>query len=297
MKSGFTLIETLVIAAVIAVLTTAVISSLQPLEQIRKGWDRTLLSLASQFHNAVLRTQASQNFLPWTEDISQVPLDSSPAQSYIDRFISTRELKQSFANQHRWLAQLFLTASPTGDPLIICFQPHSAAFRHHQDTSYDAVGNLINCTGTNTCFHCLYTASTPAGDQNNDFAAAIPPSSSPSPTPEPSADLCSDFNPEYPSYPWTCNYSSTWSQYGCTNFCVADLGCDGYCGPAGRHLRKNYYGTGLNFIPCLMSPVQTSQDYCTYGAQANCSYKSYSSNSSDFEYGCTNPIRPIRWIQ
>ena len=35
--------------------------------------------------------------------------------------------------------------------------------------------------------------------------------------------------------------------------------------------------------------------YCVSGEASGCDIKTYTSNPSDFEWGCTNPMRPYKW--
>jgi prepilin-type N-terminal cleavage/methylation domain-containing protein len=62
---GFTLIELLVVISVIGVLAVAVLSSINPIEQINKGRDTGARSDAAQLINAVDRYYATQELFPW----------------------------------------------------------------------------------------------------------------------------------------------------------------------------------------------------------------------------------------
>lgn len=62
---GFTLIELLVVISVIGVLAVAVLSSINPVEQINKGRDTGARSDAAQLINAVDRYYATQEKFPW----------------------------------------------------------------------------------------------------------------------------------------------------------------------------------------------------------------------------------------
>lgn len=122
-----------------------------------------------------------------------------------------------------------------------------------------------------------------------------------SPTPtviaiSPTPSYCEGFDPEKPQFPFTCNYSSKWSKYGCTNYCVQDLGCDSYCPSGQRHLRKNYYTIpGPGFWTCLSHINETVDNYCVSGTVANCANIAYPSSDLNFLWGCTNPRRPYAW--
>ncbi len=67
-SAGFTMIELLVVIAVIGVLAVAVLSSINPIEQINKGRDTRSRSDAAQLISAVDRYFAIHEKYPWNED-------------------------------------------------------------------------------------------------------------------------------------------------------------------------------------------------------------------------------------
>jgi len=66
--AGFTMIELLVVIAIIGILAVAVLSSINPIEQINKGRDTRLRSNAAQLINATDRFYAIQEIYPWNDD-------------------------------------------------------------------------------------------------------------------------------------------------------------------------------------------------------------------------------------
>lgn len=68
-QAGFTMIELLVVIAVIGVLAVAVLSSINPIEQINKGRDTRTRSDAAQLINAVDRYYATQEKYPWNDEL------------------------------------------------------------------------------------------------------------------------------------------------------------------------------------------------------------------------------------
>jgi prepilin-type N-terminal cleavage/methylation domain-containing protein len=66
-QAGFTMIELLVVISVIGVLAVAVLSSINPIEQINKGRDTRTRSDAAQTINAVDRFFATQEKYPWND--------------------------------------------------------------------------------------------------------------------------------------------------------------------------------------------------------------------------------------
>jgi prepilin-type N-terminal cleavage/methylation domain-containing protein len=64
-QKGFTLIELLIVIAILGVLAAAVLSAINPVEQINRGRDTGSLSDAEQLHSAIDRYNAAQGYLPW----------------------------------------------------------------------------------------------------------------------------------------------------------------------------------------------------------------------------------------
>lgn len=62
---GFTLIELLIVIALIGILAVALLSAINPLEQLRKGRDSTRKADASELLNAIERFNASYQCYPW----------------------------------------------------------------------------------------------------------------------------------------------------------------------------------------------------------------------------------------
>ncbi len=71
-QAGFTMIELLVVIAVIGVLAVAVLSSINPIEQINKGRDTRLRSDGAQLISAADRFFAIQGYYPWNGASTEV---------------------------------------------------------------------------------------------------------------------------------------------------------------------------------------------------------------------------------
>lgn len=164
---GFTMIELLVVIAVIGVLAVAVLSSIDPIEQINKGRDTRVRSNAAQLINAVDRYYAIAEIYPWNDaqydDAISDDTDASDAfpdgivctanadgfcqiggvnyargdQLWLSALSETKEVKTSFINQLEddsssnalYLAKADATVD-TDDSLYICFTPSSKQFQN-----------------------------------------------------------------------------------------------------------------------------------------------------------------------
>ncbi len=64
-SKGFTIIELLIVIAILGILATAVLSAINPVEQINRSRDTGTQSDAEQLLSAVQRFNASQGYFPW----------------------------------------------------------------------------------------------------------------------------------------------------------------------------------------------------------------------------------------
>lgn len=64
-RAGFTMIELLIVIAILGILATAVLSAINPLEQINRGRDTGSKSDAEQLIGAIDRHNAFKGFYPW----------------------------------------------------------------------------------------------------------------------------------------------------------------------------------------------------------------------------------------
>ena len=102
-QSGFTLVEILIVIAMLSVIATVLMSTLNPLEQIKKGTDAKRKSNLEQIQRALEMYYHDNNAFPassgdykimvgataylwgdpWLPYINELPRDPSPGQSYI----------------------------------------------------------------------------------------------------------------------------------------------------------------------------------------------------------------------
>jgi prepilin-type N-terminal cleavage/methylation domain-containing protein len=159
-KLGFTMIELLIVIAVLGILAVAVLASINPIEQINRGRDTGSRSDAEQLISAIDRYYAAKGYYPWmTNGVSDntwtdpagtgigalsgdlVQLDDSNSSLGVDNIDiltslssgGTAELKASFTSRLvDPAASNFLSiynSGVSGESTYACFVPKSASFR------------------------------------------------------------------------------------------------------------------------------------------------------------------------
>lgn len=156
-KLGFTMIELLIVIAVLGILAVAVLASINPIEQINRGRDTGTRSDAEQFISAVDRFYAAKGYYPWmtngsslntwthttgaVSDMTLVELNDTnsilgdDAQDVLVNLSSggTAEVKTSFTSRlSDPSAANYLSvynSGVSGESTYACFVPKSASFR------------------------------------------------------------------------------------------------------------------------------------------------------------------------
>jgi prepilin-type N-terminal cleavage/methylation domain-containing protein len=149
-QKGFTMIELLIVIAVLGVLATAVLSAINPIEQINRGRDTGTRSDAEQLLSAIDRYYTSKGYYPWQTgatdnddlgvpwtQVEDTNWQDDDAQAVLDKISTggTAELKVAFINKisaegHNTL--YIYNANAVGsenNSTYVCFSPQSGSFR------------------------------------------------------------------------------------------------------------------------------------------------------------------------
>ncbi len=163
-QNGFTLVELLIVIALIAILSVAVLATINPIEQSNKARDAKFKNDAAEVLNAYERYYASQNNYPWNGATGEnKALEGQANIAFVStdfRFgvltedndngllISTSELKSSFAGKEPFVfdgdSEVDLESNNAmyvfnGDSTYVCFCPKAKANR------VDTVGASLKC--------------------------------------------------------------------------------------------------------------------------------------------------------
>ncbi|MGI6776027.1 MAG: type II secretion system protein [Patescibacteria group bacterium] len=147
-NKGFTLIELLIVITLLGILAVAVLSAINPVEQMNRSRDTSTRSDAEQLINAVDRYYATKGFYPW--QTSADPTISDPTlpftevradwienggdDSVLGKLSSggAAEIKESFVSRidaegynHLWI----YNDGKQGSSTYACFIPKSSSFK------------------------------------------------------------------------------------------------------------------------------------------------------------------------
>jgi len=176
---GFTLIELLIVIAVLGILAVAVLSAINPIEQINRGKDTASRSDAEQLLGGVDRFYASQGYYPWKVNPTN-PVSDATAWAVVNNTwtdgvtpvltklsaAGTGELKASFTTRITATSYNALYKSnrgTAGDSTYVCFLPKSSSFQTEAGTrcgatlpaDYPAGACPAGCAAAKTCYSCL----------------------------------------------------------------------------------------------------------------------------------------------
>ena len=179
-SKGFTLIELLIVIAILGILATAVLSAINPIEQINRGRDTGTQSDAEQLLSAIQRFNAAQGYFPWQTgagDTAGLPIAwtniaaSGAAATVLTKLGSaaggTQELQQAFINRiidGTYRGLYVYNRGTQGDSTYVCFWPQSGSFLQTTQKRWgadcggvppDLVGTVCNSADHKTDYSCL----------------------------------------------------------------------------------------------------------------------------------------------
>lgn len=152
---GFTLIELLVVIGILGILAAALIATIDPFEQLKKGRDTTTRNTALEYLNALTRYYATHGTFPWgittppancSAPTSAVALNASSMTGCTGALEEEGELKTGFGaaitNSGAATDIRIYTSSGTSSSFNLCFSPTSKSLKADTASSYSGA-----CTG------------------------------------------------------------------------------------------------------------------------------------------------------
>jgi prepilin-type N-terminal cleavage/methylation domain-containing protein len=167
-QKGFTLVELLIVIALLGALAIGLIGALDPFEQLKKGTDTGTRDLVNQVQTAVLRYYATTNKMPWTDQdtsFTAVALTDADIATAISNMIVAGEMKSNFSEIYKgqldkvWVTYVPMSGS-TSVEVRVCYQPGSKSFQVDPNTKFSNNGVDVSTacksqSGANNCYWCV----------------------------------------------------------------------------------------------------------------------------------------------
>jgi prepilin-type N-terminal cleavage/methylation domain-containing protein len=172
LHKGFTLVELLIVIALLGALAIGLIGALDPFEQLKKGTDTGTRDLVNQVQTAVLRYYATTSEMPWTTAATfeaQI-LSGTDLAEGIGNMIKAGEMKSNFEDIYSTkYDEVFVTYIPGNEigmtaqsvTVKVCYVPQSKSFQVEKNTKYTKAGievddaSCMSQGGTTPCAWCV----------------------------------------------------------------------------------------------------------------------------------------------
>lgn len=148
-NAGFTLIELLVVIGILGILAAALIATVDPFEQLKKGRDTTTRNTALEYLNALTRYYATHAKFPWdngvtgcTAPTTAVALSAGTMTPCTTALETEGELKTGFntsiGNSGSDDLILVKTTAANASNVSICFSPTAKSLKSDNATTFGA---------------------------------------------------------------------------------------------------------------------------------------------------------------
>lgn len=160
LRKGFTLVELLIVIALLGALAIGLIGALDPFEQLKKGTDTGTRDLVNQVQTAILRYYATTNKMPWAAEdtaFTEIDLATAPmSDEAIPNMIAAGEMKSNFTEIYSGsLNKVWVSYTPMSDTtsvqVRVCYAPGSKSFQVDPATKYLKNGTENKGEGTAAC--------------------------------------------------------------------------------------------------------------------------------------------------
>lgn len=181
LKKGFTLVELLIVIAILGIIAVGLIVAIDPIEQVNRATDSSRRSLATDLMNAFNRHYASKNFsaacpdatcanfLDSLSDTTPVAVSTLTTVNTNLQTVGETKTATSYTSHQQSpnvVVSLANTTPASAASIVVCWQPLSKGQKSNANvadpnsTVYNNVGVLqtaAQCpaTTTNTCFQCV----------------------------------------------------------------------------------------------------------------------------------------------
>ncbi len=179
-KKAFTLIELLIVIALLGALAVGLLAALDPFEQLKKGADTGTRNTVSELHGAIIRYYAIKNEMPWcTANSSCATYVDGLADTVTSKQASTLtvtigtnivnagELKSNFMTLGAAaLPNIYVSGVNSTASVSVCYKPTAKSFINDPNSKYCQDGTVSTakggsgtcstaCTVTAPCYWCV----------------------------------------------------------------------------------------------------------------------------------------------
>ncbi|MBL7158906.1 prepilin-type N-terminal cleavage/methylation domain-containing protein [Candidatus Microgenomates bacterium] len=159
LAKGFTMIEMLIVIAVLGILAAALLATIDPFEQMKKARDTTLRNSVIDYMDALTRYYGVTGGMPFgvgdcSLGITAQDLTAGASQACTTLLVEAGELKTGFqAALGDKTNDIFMSLKTggVGESVVLCFEPDSKSIANDPNTVCSNIGR--GCT-TTTCFWC-----------------------------------------------------------------------------------------------------------------------------------------------
>lgn len=157
---GFTLIELLVVIGILGILSSALVATIDPFEQIKKGNDANVKNVAVEYSTALIRYYMTHNGMPWypVTAVTAEVISGNVGLGYTQLLITDGELKTAFTTATSVTKNILVSGGTNS--AVVCFKPESKSQQKDQNTKFNSSGvDATGCksftpAGTSDCYWC-----------------------------------------------------------------------------------------------------------------------------------------------
>lgn len=180
-KKGFTLIELIIVIAIIGVLASVLVVALNPIEQSNKSRDVAAKAALKSIHDLAIRFYYKTGYMPWcdstalntcnaislTNDADGVPIGNALLDDMATNLTAEKETPSDFRNNLSGTLKedIIISTTDSHDNFTLCFNPKSATYEADSTNVWtNAVGSADTCVQDNDpgggaplddCFICV----------------------------------------------------------------------------------------------------------------------------------------------
>lgn len=175
-KKAFTLVELLIVIAILGILAVGLLIALDPVEQTRRATDATVLRSAADVKGAIERFYTGKLYFPWCTSASPAggcALDTTICATAATAYLLNTGCGTGVLSQLTGTGELKATLPPSmtgvitlgigggGTSYTISFNPVSKSYDVNTNTKYTdslctTLGTGTTCTTAgNSCYFCL----------------------------------------------------------------------------------------------------------------------------------------------